>query len=119
MPDRVMIGVMSDESSSPPGAEPRRVTRDDFFRVGRHAAPADAPTAPADRTPAAPSRRARHRRPAPRSRRRAALIGLAGVLVVAVGLLIGVATFTTKSLDANVSRVESALPEGTRPAGSA
>lgn len=102
-----------------PGAEPRRLTREDFSRVGRHAAPADAPTAPANRTPAAPSRRARHRRAAPRSRLRTGLIGLAGVLVVAVGLLIGVATFTTKTFDAGVSRVGNALPEGARPAGSA
>lgn len=47
---------------------------------------------------------------APRSRRRTALIGLVGAFVVVLGLLIGAATFETRQLDANVSRIDNALP---------
>ena len=58
---------------------------------------------------------------APRSRRRTALLGLVGAFVVALGLLIGATTFETKQLDANVSRIDNALPPETadRPAESA
>ena len=46
------------------------------------------------------------------------LLGLVGAFVVVLGLLIGATTFETKQLDANVSRIDNALPPKTadRPA---
>ncbi|NDI48564.1 LCP family protein [Goekera deserti] len=46
-------------------------------------------------------------------------IAVAGLLVVALGVLIGGATLSTQRLDGNVSRVESAFPTRDRPAPAA
>jgi LCP family protein required for cell wall assembly len=95
----------------------------DFARRGRHAAPPvtdGASVTPAASDQQAASRRARHRQAAPRSRRRTALLALVGAFVVVLGLLIGATTFETKQLDANVTRIDNALPPETadRPAES-
>jgi LCP family protein required for cell wall assembly len=96
----------------------------DFARRGRHAAPPvtdGASVTPPPRDEQTAVRRARHRQPAPRSRRRALLLGLVGAFVVVLGLLIGATTFETKQLDANVSRIDNVFPAETedRPVESA
>lgn len=108
----------------PAGADGAGVPLPDVTRRGRHAAPPvqdGAPATPATAAQQTGSARARHRQAAPRSRRRTALLGLVGAFVVVLGLLIGATTFETKQLDANVTRIDNALPpeSDVRPAESA
>ena len=107
--------------SNAPSDEPERTPADGGSpettsgpSSGRHAALGSS----AGHVPAEPGR-ARHRQVAARSRRRTAFLGLVAAFVVVLGLLIGAATLETQQLDANVTRVEEALPTADRPAESA